>query len=131
MIALDTNVVVRLMIQDDEEQLARAMAVLEPLWERSLPALIPDVVLAELEWVLEGAYRVPRSEILASLHALAADKRFVFDDRSRLLEALRRYQSGRGDLSDYLIGLAATGAGAETTLTFDRGLRDDPSFKVL
>ena len=131
MMALDTNVLVRLLVEDDPEQVSKALHILEPLWERGGKALLPDVVLAELEWVLEAAYQVPRREILATLHGLVADDRFEMENRPRLVEALRRYQAGSADLSDHLIGLAAHAAGAETTLTFDRTLRGEPSFLVL
>ncbi|HEV8240718.1 MAG TPA: PIN domain-containing protein [Thermoanaerobaculia bacterium] len=131
MIALDTNVLVRLLIEDDKDQLAKALRVLEPLWESGGKALLTDVVLAELEWVLVSTYNANRAQILTSFHALAADNRFEVQDRPRLLEALRRYQVGRAELSDYLVGLAGSSAGAGRTLTFDRALRGDPVFQVL
>jgi predicted nucleic-acid-binding protein len=130
-IALDTNVLVRLLIEDDEDQLAKARRVLEPHWEAGGKALLTDVVLAELEWVLESVYDANKAQILTSFHSLASDSRFELQDRPRLLEALRLYQAGRADLSDHLIGLVGSGAGADTTLTFDRALRGDPAFHVL
>ena len=131
MIALDTNVLVRLLVEDDERQLGRALAVLEPRWERGESTLLSDVVLAELEWVLDSAYSVRRDDIVRSLRALLGDSRFAFEDRKRIDEAARRYEAGSGDLSDYLIGLNAFRAGAETTLTFDRALRAEPGFTCL
>ena len=131
MIAVDTNVVVRLLVQDDRDQLERALAVLEPHWESGGTVFLADIVLAELEWVLESAYRVPRAEMLSSLHALVSDRRFAVEDKPRALEALRRFQSGKGDLADYLIGLAAKARGSAPTLTFDRSLRGEPAFHVI
>jgi predicted nucleic-acid-binding protein len=130
-IALDTNVLVRLLIKDDAEQLARALGVLEPHWEQGGKAFLSDVVLAELEWVLGTVYRVPRTELLSTFHRLATNDRFQVQDQALLVEALRSYQTGKADLSDYLIGLAGNAAGADTTLTFDRALRTDPAFHVL
>ena len=131
MIALDTNVLVRLLVGDDEAQLKRALTVLGPRWERSETAFLTDVVLAELEWVLDSAYSVNRFDRVAAFHQLLADQRFSFQNRSRVDKALRRYEAGRGDLSDYLLGIAASDADAESTLTFDRGLRGEPGFTVL
>lgn len=131
MIALDTNVLIRLLIEDDADQLSKALRVLEPHWESGGKAYVTDVVLAETEWVLDSLYRAPRAEILATFHALASDARFELQDRRLVLEALRRYQVGKADLSDHLIGLAGIAANANTTLTFDRTLRADPSFHVL
>ncbi len=131
MIALDTNVLVRLLLEDDPDQSARALQVLEPLWEQGGRALLTDVVLAELEWVLDTAYGATRRQVLTSFSALLADDHFEMQDRSRVVEALRRYQEGSADLSDYLIGLAGSAAGANTTLTFDRALRGDTAFHVI
>jgi predicted nucleic-acid-binding protein len=130
-IALDTNVLVRLLVKDDAEQLERALGVLEPHWEQGGKAFLSDIVLAELEWVLGTAYRVPRTELLSTFHLIATSGRFQVQDRARLVAALRSYQTGRADLSDYLIGLAGNAAGADMTLTFDRALRPDPAFHVL
>ena len=131
MIALDTNVLVRLLVKDDAAQLARALEMLEPYWEKGERAFLSDIVLAELEWVLSAVYGVPRTEILSTFHAVATNDRFRVQDQPRLVEALQSYQSGRADLADYLIGLVSSAAGAEATLTFDRALRKDRAFHVL
>ena len=131
MIALDTNVVVRLMVEDDAAQAKRARQMLELAEERDELALIGDIVLCELEWVLSAAYRVPRQRILAALTELAADSRFRFEDPDRVSSALDLYQHGSADLADYLLGLAAESAGARTTYSFDRGLRGDPRFTMI
>jgi predicted nucleic-acid-binding protein len=131
MIALDTNVVVRLMVEDDPTQVKRARRMLELAEEQGEPALVGDIVLCELDWVLSAGYRVPRQRILAALTELAADPRFRFEDPQRVRVALDLYQGGSADLADYLLGLAAESAGAVTTYTFDRGLRGDPRFTLV
>ena len=92
---------------------------------------VSEIVLGELEWVLEDAYKVPRPLILQSLQALVGSELFDFEDRGRLVQAIELYQRGKGDLSDYLIGLRASGRGARTTYTFDRSLRHDERFTFL
>lgn len=131
MIALDTNLLVRLMVEDDEAQARKARKVVEEASEQGEPILATDIVLSELEWVLESAYKVPRGRILSAVSTLVADDRFCFEDRERVIEALSLYQRGDGDLADYLLGLQGHATGARTTFTFDRGLRDDPRFTWL
>lgn len=131
MIGFDTNLVVRLMVEDDAAQARRARKLLEAAVERDEQVLISDIVLSELEWVLESAYKVPRQRILASLNTLIADDRFCFEDRHRVATALNLYQQGKGDLADYLIGLRSEAAGARTTFTFDRDLSDASHFTVV
>lgn len=131
MIALDTNFIVRLMVEDDAAQAKQAQKVLELAEEQGEPALIGDIVLCELEWVLKSGYRVPRARVLVALTELAADARFQFEDPVRVSTALDLYQRGKADLADCLLGLAAESAGARTTYTFDRQLRDDSRFTVI
>ena len=131
MIAFDTNVVVRLMVEDDEAQARRAQRLLGGAVERGERVLITDIVLCELEWVLDSAYKVPRRRILAAVQALAGDPRFGFESAARLAQALDRYQQGTGDLSDYLLGLAGRDAGASTTYTFDRERRREEPFTAI
>ena len=131
MIGFDTNLVVRLMVEDDAAEVRRARTLLEEAAERDELVLISDIVLSELEWVLEVAYRVPRRRILAALNTLVADDRFCFEDRHRVATALNLYQQGKGDLADYLIGLRSEAVGARTTFTFDRALNNDPRFTVV
>jgi predicted nucleic-acid-binding protein len=128
MIAFDTNLVVRLMVEDDERQAERARKLLEEAAERDEKVFLCDIVLSELEWVLESAYGVPRRRILAAVGALLGDGRFCFEDARLLNTALELYRQGKGDLSDYLLGLHGETVGARTTYTFDRGLRGDSRF---
>lgn len=130
MIAFDTNVVVRLVVEDDAEQLHRVHQLIASAEAESENVLIPDVVLCELEWVLTSAYGATRGDVLAAVQALAAEPLFAFEDRDRLRKVLDTYERGRGDLSDYLIGARAAAAGARTTYSFDRALRGDAGFTV-
>ena len=127
MIAFDTNLLVRLMVEDDAAQLRKARGVIREATEREEKILVTDIVLAELEWVLEFSYDVPRERILSTISDLAGDGRFCFEDRQRITDALDLYQAGKGDLADYLLGLPGEVGGARTTYTFDRGLRGDYS----
>ena len=131
MISFDTNLVVRLMVEDDERQAKVARSILDNAVEQGEKVLVTDIVLSELEWVLDSAYRVPRLRLLAAIQRLAADNRFIFEDQERLANALARYQNGTGDLSDYLLGLKSWKAGASTTYTFDRALRGEEPFTVV
>jgi len=130
-IALDTNAVVRLLVEDDAQQLAAVRAVLLDAQEDGEPCLLPDAVLCELEWVLESAYGATRGDVHRAVSGLAAEPGFVFEDRARLHRALDAYQASRADLSDHLIAAAAQDHGARTTYTFDRALRGQAGFTLL
>jgi predicted nucleic-acid-binding protein len=131
MIAFDTNILVRLMVEDDETQLRLARKLLHTAAEDNDSIFVSDVVVCELEWVLESAYDVPRDRILLAVQALVADPRFCFENDKHLATALSLYGRGKADLSDYLLGLRAEREGARTTFTFDRDLRGDARFTVV
>lgn len=131
MIAFDTNLVLRLTVEDDPAQLAMVRELLAAAEAAGETCLLTDIVLCEIEWVLESAYGATRSDILAALQTLAGERLFEFEDRARLQRALDSYERGRGDLSDYLIGHTAASLGARTTFSFDRDLAAEATFTVL
>ena len=130
MIAFDTNVLLRLLLNDEPRQARQAQALVDRAVSRSDRVLLPDIVLCELEWVLSAVYGVPKPEIIRTLRSLLDSAVFAFLDRGAVAGALRDYESGSGDFSDYLIGATAGRAGAATTYTFDRALRRADGFDV-
>jgi predicted nucleic-acid-binding protein len=131
-IALDTNVLVRVLIADDPKQTAAAERLLRESIEAEEPCLLSDPVLCETEWVLESCYRVPRAEIAAALDGLLArGSLFTFENVEVLRKALEAYRRGKAEFSDFLIGAKAESQGARTTFTFDRDLASQQGFSIL
>ena len=131
MIAVDSNVVVRLLVRDDDAQVERVLDLLQAAGARNELCLITTPVLCELVWVLTGVYGVTRRDVVAALTALFGDPAFEIDGPEAARAALDRYASGRGDFADYLIAAQAQRRGVATTYTFDRGLRREPGFSLL
>jgi predicted nucleic-acid-binding protein len=130
-IALDTNVLVRLLVQDDADQAGRARRLVEECLANGEVCLVSLPVLCELEWVLETAYGASRAQLASAVKALMTTPPFEFEDADLVHAALRAYSMGKGDLSDHLIGRAARSRGARTTYTFDRDLRRAEGFSLL
>lgn len=131
MIAVDTNVLVRLLVEDDPREAEAARALVATAKEDGEPILVVDPVLCELEWVLEAAYDATRKDIAKAVQGLLEDEAFVFVDRTSVAEALGHYRQTSADLSDCLILVGARRSGARTTVTFDRRLRRVPGAIVL
>lgn len=131
MIAVDTNVLVRLLVGDDRDQLRRVVALLERTREAGQQWFVAVPVLCELVWVLDGVFGVPRREIASTLDGLLAERLYRVESREAIDEALGRYRRGRGDFADYLIAALARRQGATRTHTFDRALRREPDFVLL
>ena len=111
MIALDTNVVVRLLVDDDPGQTRRARKLLE-----SHAALLLPTVLLETEWVLRGAYDIGRPAIAASLRKLMGLPNIAVTNAEAVANALKWFEAGL-DFADAL-HLALAGE-VEGFVTFD------------
>jgi predicted nucleic-acid-binding protein len=114
---LDTNVVVRLLIGDDPQQTPIAeQAFLDAI--ASGGVYLPDVVLAEVAWVLRG-YDLERTTRYQLLERLVRTRGVVVDDIDAVIDALEQFRLG-GDLADQLILARAASTGALPVLSFDR-----------
>ena len=130
LIAFDSNVLLRLLLNDDARQARVAQALLDHAVSRSDKVLLPDIVLCELEWVLDSVYEVPKAESIGTLRRLLDAEEFAFLDRAAVAGSLNACEVGSADFSDYLIGTSAARAGAATTYTFDRALRRADGFTL-
>ena len=115
-VALDTNVVVRLLVVDDEPQ---ALAARQVLLEAE-QIVIPTVVLCETAWVLKRSYRYPSSTLAEALRRVI-QLQGVEVDRPAVEAGLSFLDRG-GDFADGCILYAASQARCETLLTFDKAL---------
>ena len=117
MLTLDTNVIVRLLVGDDPQQTPIAeQAFLDAVAAGGV--YLPDVVLAEVAWVLRG-YDLERSTRHRLLERLVRTRGVVVDDIDAVIHALENFRDG-GDLADQLILARAAAAHALPVLSFDR-----------
>lgn len=128
MIALDTNVLVRFLVEDDLEQAARANAFLLNALETQNLCFVSDIVLCELVWVLERSYDFRPREICALLRKLLLARQLAFSAVDQIERALASYEQGRGGFADYLIREHARGAGCTQVVTFERDLVREDGF---
>jgi predicted nucleic-acid-binding protein len=123
MAAVDTNVLVRLLVADDPTQTRRALAYLEarrPLW-------ISTVVLVETVWVLTTVYGWSKAQILAMLETASNSRDFAFQSVETIRATIPVYASGKADFSDCLALELARAEGHLPFATFDKAtarLRD-------
>lgn len=119
--SFDTNVVVRLLVSDDEEQCRRAELALR----RAIAgggAWIGSVVVVEVSWVLRVAYKFDRSTIAAALRRLLATDGVQVEDHATTLLALGAFEAGAADFADYFILESARRGSALPLRTFDERL---------
>ena len=118
MIGLDTNVLVRYLMQDDPSQSAKAAQLIESL-TLDAPGFIPVVAVLELSWVLTSSYGLTREQFSQALDAILRTKEFVVDRADQVFRALRIFKATSADIADCLIERRAAAAGCDRTMTFD------------
>lgn len=118
MTGLDTNVLVRFLVRDDEAQFAAADQVMQGLTPAA-PGFITQVTLVEFYWVLTRAYGYPRATCLAAIGQLVATRSLEFEDGEGVVRALTLAEEG-ADFADALIQSSMELFGVNTTVTFDR-----------
>ena len=131
MIALDTNVLVRFLVEDDAAQTKRARAILARTIDEESGCFVPDVVVCELVWVLGSVYRIPKNEIVRHLGSLLRARHLVYRSADRLARALDAFRDGRGDFADYVIREDSTAAGCDVVATFDKALHAERGFRAV
>lgn len=128
---LDTNVLVRYLVQDDPKQFAAAQRELESAAQIGGRFVISPIVLCELVWVLETAYGCSKAEVVDTLERVLRTAQFDVLEKEVAWGAWEDYKSKKGDFSDYYLGKRHRQSGADTTLTFDKALSSSPFFEVL
>lgn len=113
MIALDTNILARLVTNDDPVQARQAASLIDT----GNALFVPLTVTLELEWVLRGAYSLDKPAIIRSFEALLSVRNMNFERQADIQQALQYYQSGF-DFADALHHAGT--AGCKALATFDQ-----------
>jgi predicted nucleic-acid-binding protein len=129
--ALDTNTLVRLMIQDDKKQCARVNRLFQSTGQEKAMLIAPLLVTLELIRVLQSVYEVQRTEILTTLDALLQLPVLEFQNQPVVREFITRATQSNAGLADLLIGETSRASGCEAVLTLDKVPAESPLFTAL
>lgn len=131
MIGLDTNVLVRFLVQDDPSQSRKSAALIEDARAHGEDCFINGIVLCETVWVLEAVYEHPKTVIVDVLEKILLTKHFKVENSESVWSALADFKKGKADFSDYFIGRLNTAQGARITHTFDKALKGSAMFTIV
>ena len=131
MTGLDTNVLVRYLVQDDPRQSAAATRFVEGVLAAHAPGFVSTIVLCELSWVLAECYGADKARIRGVVEGVLGTKQLVVEHAELVRKALRDWEKAGADFSDALIGLISTANGSARTVTFDRAASRLPGFELL
>jgi predicted nucleic-acid-binding protein len=118
-IAIDTNILLRLMVMDNLEQKERAEALLENALTGRQSVFINAIVLAEYVWTMARTYRASRQEQAAAVRELIDRPPYRLFDESIVEKALKAFEASKADFGDCLIGAINQAQSAEVTYSFD------------
>lgn len=131
-IAIDTNVLVRLLVRDDEAQFAAARRLVDQAAVADEPVLIVLGVLLETEWVLRSRYKLDKSSIAGAFTALLESADVEFEHPPTVEEALYVWaQHPAADFADCLFTARATHLGRSRFVTFDASAARLPGVELL
>jgi predicted nucleic-acid-binding protein len=131
MIGIDTNILLRLWLNDDPVQSKRIDQLLAEHGGLPGSLLVTDVVLVEAVWTLKSAFEQDKHAQLIAVRSLLEETAFAFEDREAVAAALTLFESGSCGFADCLVVAKHARQGCDFTATFDRGMRKLPGVKVL
>jgi predicted nucleic-acid-binding protein len=130
MSAVDTNVLVRYYVRDDNEQFEKALALFQQATIQN-PVYINHVVLTEWVWVLTRAYKIRKKLIVTELEIMLDSKEIELEDKETLRKAIQEFEQSSADFSDCLISAKNQGSSKDPTFTFDKEASKLKGMKLL
>jgi predicted nucleic-acid-binding protein len=128
---LDTNVLVRWIVDDDPRQATRVQRLFEEVRELRSPLFVPSTVMLELEWVLRSRYKLDKAAVLGAFNALLETQELEFQDEPALERALSLYRQSSADFADCMHAGQCGSAGRAPMITFDDTAARLPNVELL
>jgi predicted nucleic-acid-binding protein len=130
-IGIDTNILLRLWLDDEPAQNKRIDALLAEHGCTPGSLLVTDVVLAEAVWTLRSAFDQDEAAQLTAVRSLLEETAFAFEDREAVTRAVAQFEAGSCGFSDCLVVAKHAQQGCDFTATFDPSMRKLPGVKLL
>jgi predicted nucleic-acid-binding protein len=128
MLGIDTNVLVRFLVRDDEAQFEKARRLIKREVAAGRRVFVSQLVLLETEWILRSRYGLPKFETVATVSGLLDAADIQFEDEAAIGEALFVWKDSAADFADCLIGARNRRLGCRATATFDAKASKLPDF---
>lgn len=119
MLGVDTNVLVRFLVRDDEAQFEKARKQIKREVASGRRVFVSQLVLLETEWVLRSRFSLPKSQIIEAISGLLDATDVRFEDEPAIEEALFIWKDNSADFANCLIGAQNRRLRCRATATFD------------
>ncbi len=130
MLGIDTNVLVRFLVRDDEAQHEKARKLIKREVAAGHRVFIGQLVLLETEWVLRSRYGLSKNQSIGTISGLLDTTDVRFEDEPAIEEALFTWKDAVADFADCLIGAKNRRLGCRATATFDAKAARLPGFVI-
>ncbi len=128
MLGIDTNILVRFLVRDDEIQFEKARRLIRREVAGGSRVFVSQLVLLETEWVLRSRYGLQKIEIIEAVSALLDANDVQFEDEPAIEEALFAWKDRPVGFADCLIGARNKSLGCSATATLDVKASKLPGF---
>jgi len=128
MLGIDTNVLVRFLVRDDEDQFGRALRLIRRESNKGEPVFVSQLVLLETEWVLRSRYKLTKADILGTFSDLLSSIELSIEDEPAVEEALYVWKDSPAQFADCLIGAHCRSCKCQATASFDTDALKLPGF---
>ena len=125
---IDTNVLVRFLVRDDEAQFEKARKLIKREVAAGRCVFLSHLVLLETEWVLRSRYSLSKNMIIEAVSGLLDASDVQFEDESAVEETLFIWKDTTANFADCLIGAKNRRLGCRATVTFDTKAAKLPGF---
>jgi len=119
MLGVDTNVIIRYLTRDDQQQYESARRLIDREATKGEPVLVGLLVLLETEWVLRSRYEMAKPDIVSAFSALLDTADLAFEDEPSVETAIYSWKDSAADFADCLIAARNRKLGCRATATFD------------
>lgn len=120
MFGIDTNVLVRFLLNDDPEQGAHVKKLIEEALATGQPVAVGLLVILETEWVLRSCAKIDKKAVITTLRMLLESRDLQIEHEDCLEHALYLYENNNADFADCLIATGYKRTGCSAMFTFDR-----------
>lgn len=129
--SLDTNVIIRFLVNDDKKQGDIVRALFEKAENGGISFFVTIPVLLEVLWILDSVYDFSRDEIISAIESLSSMPVIIFEKADVVQDFIAAGRRTKIELSDTLIGVSSKKAGCESTITFDVKASKSDLFELL
>jgi predicted nucleic-acid-binding protein len=119
MIAVDSNVLLRIALRDDPEQAARAERLLSHTAAQGERIAVSTTAVIESVWAMRKPYKISKVAIVAFLQGLILNRSIHLLERELIVEAAGIYNALPVDFADCIISVSSARAGVAATFSFD------------